>query len=208
MGIYIFSYPTLKKYLTENELDETATKDFGKNVIPAMLENKEKLYAYRFSGYWKDVGTIDSLWEANMDLLNPVVPLDLYDQSWKIYSNNDSRAPHLIGRNAKVQNSMITTGCIIEGTVDFSMISGGVTIEEGATVTDSILMPGATVKKGAVVEYAIVGESSVIEAGAHIGARPETIENKSEWGIAVVGHDITVSQGTVVAPKQIISADI
>ena len=208
MGIYIFSYPTLKKYLTENELDETATKDFGKNVIPAMLENKEKLYAYRFSGYWKDVGTIDSLWEANMDLLNPVVPLDLYDQSWKIYSNNDSRAPHLIGRNAKVQNSMITTGCIIEGIVDFSMISGGVTIEEGATVTDSILMPGATVKKGAVVEYAIVGESSVIEAGAHIGARPETIENKSEWGIAVVGHDITVSQGTVVAPKQIISADI
>ena len=208
MGIYIFNWKQLRRILSADMKDERSSHDFGKDIIPSMLAEGRRLFAWRFEGYWKDVGTVDSLWEANMDLLNPVVPLDLYDQSWKIYSNNDSRAPHLIGRNAKVQNSMITTGCIIEGTVDFSMISGGVTIEEGATVTDSILMPGATVKKGAVVEYAIVGESSVIEAGAHIGARPETIENKSEWGIAVVGHDITVSQGTVVAPKQIISADI
>lgn len=208
MGIYIFSYPTLKKYLIENEMDTEATKDFGKNIIPAMLAAKERMFAYSFEGYWKDVGTIDSLWEANMDLLSPTVTLDLYDPSWKIYSNNDSRAPQLIGEDAKVQNSMITTGCVIDGKVDFSIISGGVTIEEGAVVTDSILMPGATVKKGAVVQYSIVGENSVIQPGAVIGARPEDVANKDEWGVAVVGHDITVSAGTVVAPKQIISADI
>jgi glucose-1-phosphate adenylyltransferase len=208
MGIYIFSYPTLKKYLIENENDVGATKDFGKNIIPALLENHERLYAYRFEGYWKDVGTIDSLWEANMDLLSPTVSLDLYDPAWKIYSNNDSRAPQLIGKKATVQNSMVTTGCVIDGSVEFSIISGGVTIEEGAVVMDSILMPGATVKKGAVVEYSIVGENSVIEAGAVIGARPETIANKEEWGIAVVGHDVTIGAGKVVSPKQIISADI
>lgn len=208
MGIYIFDYPILKKYLIENEMDETATKDFGKNIIPSLLENGEKIYAYRFEGYWKDVGTIDSLWEANMDLLSPSVTLDLYDASWKIYSNNVSRAPHIIGKNAKIQNSMVTTGCVIDGTVDFSMISGGVTIEAGATVTDSILMPGATVKSGAVVEYAIVGENSVVESGAHIGARPESVANKDEWGVAVVGHGVTVSGESVVAPKQIVSENI
>ena len=208
MGIYIFSYPALKKYLIENEEDTSATKDFGKNIIPAMLAAKERMYAYSFEGYWKDVGRVDSLWEANMDLLCPSVTLDLYDPAWKIYSNNDSRAPQLIGSDAKVQNSMITTGCVIDGFVDFSVISGGVTIEEGAVVADSILMPGATVRKGAVVEYSIVGENSVIEAGAHIGARPESYENKSDWGVAVVGHDVTIGQGAVVAPKQIIDHDI
>ena len=208
MGIYIFDYAILKKYLIENEMDETATKDFGKNIIPALLENGEKLFAYRFEGYWKDVGTIDSLWEANMDLLSPTVSLDLYDPNWKIYSSNPSRAAHIIGNNAKIQNSMVTNGCVIDGTVDFSIISGGCTIEAGATVTDSILMPGATVKAGAVVEYAIVGENSVVESGAHIGARPETIANKDEWGIAVVGHGVTVSGEAVVAPKQIISENI
>ncbi len=208
MGIYIFDYAILKKYLIENEMDETATKDFGKNIIPALLENGEKLFAYRFEGYWKDVGTIDSLWEANMDLLSPTVSLDLYDPNWKIYSSNPSRAAHIIGNNAKIQNSMVTNGCVIDGTVDFSIISGGCTIEAGATVTDSILMPGATVKAGAVVEYAIVGENSVVESGAHIGARPETIANKDEWGVAVVGHGVTVSGEAVVAPKQIISENI
>lgn len=208
MGIYIFDYPILKKYLIENEMDETATKDFGKNIIPSLLENGEKIYAYRFEGYWKDVGTIDSLWEANMDLLSPSVTLDLYDAGWKIYSNNVSRAPHIIGKNAKIQNSMVTTGCVIDGNVEFSMIAGGVTIEAGATVTDSILMPGATVKSGAVVEYAIVGENSVVESGAHVGARPESVANKDEWGVAVVGHGVTVSGESVVAPKQIVSENI
>lgn len=208
MGIYIFDYPVLKKYLIENAMDETATKDFGKNIIPALLENKEPIYAYRFDGYWKDVGTIDSLWEANMDLLSPTVSLDLYDPNWKIFSNNDSRAPHVIGANAKVQNSMVTTGCVIDGELEFSILSGGCTVEKGAVVTSSILMPGAVVKSGAVVEYAIVGENSVICPGAHVGASPETVENKDDWGVAVVGHEVTVSEGKVVAPKQIISENI
>lgn len=206
MGIYIFSFDVLKKYLTENENDKRVdnAKDFGKDIIPMMLGDNKRLFAYRFDGYWKDVGTIDSLWEANMDLINPNIPIDLYDPTWKIYSRNPIMPPQSIGKNAKIQNSMVTEGCIIDGTVDFSMISDGVTIEEGATVTDSILMPGSVVKKGAVVEYAIIGERSVIGENARVGARPENVENRDKWGIAVVGHEITISDGAVVAPKEIV----
>lgn len=206
MGIYIFSFDVLKKYLTENENDkrEDNAKDFGKDIIPMMLADNKRLFAYRFEGYWKDVGTIDSLWEANMDLINPNIPIDLYDPTWKIYSRNPVMPPQSIGKNAKIQNSMVTEGCVIDGTVDFSMISDGVTIEEGATVTDSILMPGSVVKKGAVVEYAIIGERSVICENARVGARPENVENRDEWGVAVVGHGITISEGAVVAPKEIV----
>ncbi len=208
MGIYVFSYAKLKKYLIENENDADATKDFGNNIIPALLENNERVYAYRFDGYWKDVGTIDSLWEANMDLINPNIPIDLYDPAWKIYSRNPVFPPQNIGKNAKIQNSMVTEGCFIDGMVEFSMISDGVKIEKDAVVTDSILMPGCTICSGAVVEYAIVGENSVIGEGAHIGARPETIDNKDEWGIAVIGHNLDISEGSVVPPKKIISEDI
>ena len=208
MGIYIFSYKTLKKYLIDNENDKEATKDFGKNIIPALLANGERVFAYRFDGYWKDVGTIDSLWDANMELLAVNVDLDLCDTSWRIYSNNDSAAPHIIGEKAKIQSSMVTNGCNINGTVDSSVISANVTIEEGALVQYSVLFPGAVVKKGAVVEYAIVGEDSVIGEGAHVGAAPETIENKDEWGVAVVGHELNVSAGASVKPKQIISESI
>ncbi len=206
MGIYIFSFDVLKKYLTDNENDkrEDNAKDFGKDIIPMMLADNKRLFAYRFEGYWKDVGTIDSLWEANMDLINPNIPIDLYDPTWKIYSRNPVMPPQSIGKNAKIQNSMVTEGCVIDGTVDFSMISDGVTIEEGATVTDSILMPGSVVKTGAVVEYAIIGERSVISENAKVGARPENVENRDEWGIAVVGHEITISEGTVVVPKEIV----
>ncbi len=206
MGIYIFSFDVLKKYLTENENDkrEDNAKDFGKDIIPMMLADNKRLFAYRFEGYWKDVGTIDSLWEANMDLINPNIPIDLYDPTWKIYSRNPVLPPQSIGKNAKIQNSMVTEGCVIDGTVDFSMISDGVTIEKGATVTDSILMPGSVVKSGAVVEYAIIGERSVIGENAKVGARPENVENRDEWGVAVVGHEITISDGAVVAPKEIV----
>ena len=208
MGIYVFTWSKLRKYLIDNENDEGATKDFGKNIIPAMLENKEKMVAYHFDGYWKDVGTIDSLWEANMDLINPNIPIDLYDTSWKIYSRNPVMPPQSIGKNAQVQNSMVTEGCVIDGSVEFSMISDGVTVEEGAEILDSILMPGAVVKKGAKVEYAIVGENTVIGENAQIGARPETIEDKDSWGVAVVGNNLTVSDGSVVAPKAIIYENI
>lgn len=208
MGIYIFNWQKLRAALIANENDPNATKDFGKNIIPDMKDAGDKLVAYRFDGYWKDVGTIDSLWEANMDLINPNIPIDLYDPAWKIYSRNPVMPPQNIGKNAKIQNSMVTEGCNIDGTVDFSMISDGVTIEKGAKVTDSILMPGAVVKAGAVVEYSIVGENSVIGENAHIGARPEDMEVRDDWGIAVVGHGLNISSGSVVAPKQIISEDM
>ena len=210
MGIYIFSFDILKKYLIENENDksENNSKDFGKDIIPAMLNDGQKLYAYRFDGYWKDVGTIDSLWDANMDLINPNIPIDLYDQSWKIFSRNTGLPPQIIGKNARIQNSMVTDGCIIDGTVDFSMLSDGVTIEKDAIVTDSIIMPGAVIRSGAKVEYAIIGENSEICEGAHIGRRPEEMPNRDEWGVAVVGQDIKISSGAVVAPKQIISENM
>lgn len=208
MGIYVFTWAKLRKHLIDNENDEGATKDFGKNIIPMMLENNEKMVAYHFDGYWKDVGTIDSLWEANMDVLDPNVPLDLLDDSWKIYSRNPVMPPHYTGENSKIENSMVAEGCEIYGTVDFSVLFAGVTIEEGAVVTDSIIMPGSVIKKGAVVEYAIVGENCVIGEGAHVGDRPERIDDKSQWGVAVIGHNVNVSPNAVAAPKAMISQDI
>lgn len=208
MGVYIFNFNALKNYLVENEMDIEASKDFGKNIIPSMLEHKERLFAYRFEGYWKDVGTIDSLWEANMDLLNPNVPLDLYDPAWKIYSRNPISPPHYVGANAEIENSMVTEGTYIDGKVDFSMIFEGVTIEKGAIVRDSIIMPGSHIHSGAVVEYSIIGEDSEIGENAVVGARPENIVNKNEWGVAVVGHKIRVSPGAKVMPKQIIAESI
>ncbi|MCC8110868.1 MAG: glucose-1-phosphate adenylyltransferase [Ruminococcus sp.] len=208
MGIYVFTWNKLRKYLVENENANTGSKDFGKDIIPAMLENNERLFAYEFEGYWKDVGTLDSLWEANMDLLSPNVPLDLYDPSWKIYSRNENMAPQYIGENAHVENSMITEGSVVDGTVDFSIISAGVTIEEGASVKYSIVMPGSTIKKGAVVEYAIIGEDCIVESDAMIGMSPEMIPDRENWGIAVLGHNITVSSGKRVLPKEIISENL
>lgn len=208
MGIYIFTWTKLKKYLIENENDETASKDFGKDIIPNMLHDGQKMVAYPFDGYWKDVGTLDSLWEANMDLLNPNIPLDMYDESWKIYSRNPIMPPQYISSTAVVENSMISEGCTIEGTIDFAVIYNGVTVEKGAVVHDSIVMPGSVIKSGAVVEYAIIGEDSVIGENAKVGARPEAIFNKDEWGIAVVGHNVTVSENTVISPKQIIAQSL
>ncbi len=208
MGIYVFTWSKLRKYLIENEQDETATKDFGKNIIPAMLDNKEKMVAYHFDGYWKDVGTIDSLWEANMDVLDPNVPLDLLDDSWKIYSRNPVMPPHYAGAQSHIENSMIAEGCEINGMIDFSVLFAGVTVEEGAIVRDSIVMPNSVIKKGAVIEYAIVGENCVIGEGAHIGERPELIEDKDQWGVAVIGHNVNVSDKTVAPPKAMISKDI
>ena len=216
MGIYVFTWEKLRKYLIENENDANAkrekgepwSKDFGKDIITSMLRDKQRLFAYEFEGYWKDVGTLDSLWEANMDLLSPSVPLDLYDPSWKIYSRNSNMPPQYVGDNANIENSMISEGSTIDGTVDFSILFSGVTIEAGATVNYSIIMPGTVIKSGAVVEYAIVGSDSVIESRARVGSCPENIENRDDWGIAVVGHNVTVSAETVVAPKQIIGENI
>ena len=208
MGIYVFSWEKLRKYLIENENANTGSKDFGKDIIPAMLANDERLFAYEFEGYWKDVGTLDSLWEANMDLLSPSVPLNLYDPNWKVYSRHNNMPPQYIGKNAHVENSMITEGSVVDGTVDFSIISSGVTIEEGASVKHSIVMPGTTIKKNAVVEYAIIGENCVVESDAMIGMNPESVPNRDDWGIAVLGHNITISSGKRVLPKEIISENL
>jgi glucose-1-phosphate adenylyltransferase len=216
MGIYVFSWDKLRKYLIENENEANAkrergeewSKDFGKDIITSMLRDEQRLFAYEFEGYWKDVGTLESLWEANMDLLSPNVPLDLYDPNWKIYSRNNNMPPQYIGSNANIENSMISEGSTIDGTVDFSVVFSGVTIEPGATVNYSIVMPGTVIKSGATVEYAIVGGDCVIESGARIGASPETIENRADWGIAVVGHNVTVSKNKIVEPKKIIGESI
>lgn len=209
MGIYVFTWAKLKKYLIENENANTGSKDFGKDIIPSMLNNGERLFAYTFEGYWKDVGTLDSLWDANMDLLAPSQPLDLYDKEWRIYSRHNALPPQYIGETAEVENAMVTEGSVIHGKVDTSVIFGGVTVEEGATVRYSIVMPGTVIKKGAIVEYAIVGEDCVIGEGAHIGRSPEEYHGEGkEWSIAVTGHNITVSAGKEVLPKQILSESI
>ena len=201
MGVYVFTWSKLRRYLLEDEANPSSGNDFGHDLIPAMHEAGERLFAYPFEGYWKDVGTIDSLWEANLDLLNPKVDLDLSDNSWKIYSRTPSSPPHYVAPTATVQNSMIAEGCEIAGAVDFSVIFANVTVEEGATVKDSIIMPGTVVKSGATVQYAIVAENAVIEKNAVVGERPEAMKNLEEWGVAVIGNGVTVSEGAVIEPK-------
>lgn len=212
MGIYVFTWEKLRKYLVKNEEEANAkrdsgeswSKDFGKDIIPMMREDNQRLFAYNFEGYWKDVGTLDSLWDANMDIIDPNVPLDLYDDSWKIYSRNPIMPPQYQGENAQVENSVVAEGSDIDGSVDFSVIFSGVTVETDATINYSIVMPGAVIKSGATVEYAIVGENTIVESNAHVGAKPETMDNRDDWGIAVVGHNQVIKENQVVAPKQMV----
>ena len=208
MGIYVFSFDKLKKYLTLDAAQQGSSNDFGKDVLPAMLSAGERMFAYQFEGYWKDVGTIDSLWEANMDLLDPNVPLDLSEDSHKIYSRNPVMPPHYIADAANIQNSLVADGCNIYGALEFSILFAGVTVGKNAVVTDSIIMPGAVIEDGAVVQYAIVAENAVIGKNAVVGARPEDISDKDAWGIAVVGDNLTVGANAVVPPKAMIDKDI
>lgn len=208
MGVYVFTWSKLRQYLIDDENDPDSSNDFGKNVIPKMHADGEKMFAYLFDGYWKDVGTIDSLWEANLDLLNPKVDLDLSDQTWKIYAKTPASPPHYISANAKVQNSMISEGSKVYGDIDYSILFSDVTVEEGAEVKYSIVMPGTVIKKGAVVQYSIVAENAVIEAGAVVGKSPEDMENRDDWGVAVVGAGVNVGEGAVVAPKAQVDTDV
>ena len=208
MGVYIFTWSKLRQYLIDDENNPESGNDFGHDVIPAMHENGERMFAYKFEGYWKDVGTIDSLWEANLDLLNPKVDLDLSDDSWKIYSRNPIAPPHFISDKASVENSMIGEGCVIDGEVDYSILFSNVTVEEGAKVRYSIIMPGTTVKSGAVVEYAIVAENAVIEEGAHIGESPEDIADLENWGVTVIGEKVTIGKNAKVKAKEMIDTDV
>ena len=208
MGIYVFNSKELRRYFEADEHDPHYANDFGKNVIPAMLKGGERMFTYRFDGYWKDVGTIESLWEANMDLLNPHVPLDLLDPNWRIYSRTAGLPPHYIAAGASVQNSMLSEGSNIAGKVDFSVIFSGVTVEEGAVIRDSILMPGTHVKRGACVQYAILAENTVIEENATVGERPEDCENLEDWGVAVIAENIRIGKGVRVPAKAMVEADL
>lgn len=208
MGVYMFTWEKLRKYLIDDENNPDSSNDFGKNVIPAMHGAGERLFAYEFDGYWKDVGTIDSLWEANLDLLNKKANIDLSDPSWKIYGRGTISAPQYISDSAKVENSIVAEGCEIEGDIDYSVLFSDVKVEEGATVKYSIVMPGAVIKKGAVVQYAMVAENSVIEEGAHVGENPEKCENLDDWGVSVVGASIKVGEGATVKAKSMISEDV
>lgn len=206
MGVYVFSWDKLKKYLIEDEADPNSANDFGKNIIPNMLNDGQRMFAYPFKGYWKDVGTIDSLWEANLDIINPNVDLDLSDKSWRIYSRTPDAPPHYIGENATVENSSISEGCDIDGLVDYSVVSSDVTVEEGAEVRFSVIMPGAVIKKGAKVYYSIIAENAVIEEDAQVGEIPENMENSADWGVAVVGSGATITKNKKIPAKEMIAS--
>ncbi len=208
MGIYVFSWDKLRKYLTEDEQNPNSSNDFGKNIIPNMLADKQKMMAFRFSGYWKDVGTIDSLWDANLDLLNPKIDLDLSDPAWKIYCSTQGLPPQYVSDKAEVENSLVTVGCEVYGKLDFSILFSNVTVEEGATVEYSLIMPGAVIKKGATVRYAIIAENSVIEENAVVGQSPESVTDIAEWGITVVGENLTVGKNATISAKQMLTEDI
>ena len=196
MGVYIFTWEKLRKYLTADEADKKSSNDFGKNIIPAMLNDKQVMCAYNFDGYWKDVVTIESLWEANMDLLTTPMPIDLHDKKWRIYARNPGMAPHYIAKGAFVQDSLITEGCEVYGNVKHSVLFAGVVIEEGACVQDSVIMPGSVIKRGAVVRRAIVSENAVVGAGSFVG--------EETGNIAVVGQNVTLPAGvTVTAGQQV-----
>lgn len=201
MGIYVFNWPILRDYLTRDNEDPSSSHDFGHDIIPTMLAEQQRMVTYRFEDYWKDVGTIESLWEANMDLIDPNEPFDIWEDNLRIYSQNPIKPPHFISPQAQIQNSIVTEGCRVDGTVDFSVLFDGVIIEEGATVRDSIIMPQSVIKSGAVIQYAIVAEDVVVEEGAQIGERPEDVEDLDRWGVAVVAPRTTVGKNAVMKAK-------
>jgi glucose-1-phosphate adenylyltransferase len=208
MGIYIFNTDLLRKYLQDDENDPVSSNDFGKNIIPTMLEAGRAMYAYRFDGYWKDVGTIDSLWEANMDLLDPSLPLDLTDNTWRIYARNSVRPPQYISPGAKIQNSIVSEGTEIYGQTEFAVLFPNVTIEPGAMVHDSIVMNGSVIRAGARVEYSIIAENTEIGENARIGRRPEDTPDKDSWGVTVIGNNVRIGKGATVGAKEMIDSDI
>ena len=207
MGIYVFSWDKLKKYLTEDEQKENSSNDFGKDIIPAMLANGETMMVYRFTDYWKDVGTVDSLWESNLDLLNPNKTLNLSDPKWRIFSRTGTLAPQYIAECANVENSLVTDGCEVSGNLDYSILFENVTVEAGASVEYSLVMPGAVIKKGAQVKYSIIAENVIVGDDAHIGGEPDP-ETHDDWGITVVGANVLVGKGAKIPSKKMITEDV
>ena len=207
MGIYVFTWKKLKKYLTEDEAKPDSSNDFGKDVIPAMLNAGELLRVCRFNDYWKDVGTVNSLWEANLDLLNPKIDLNLADQNWRIYSRTTGMPPQYISESADVENSLITDGCEVYGRIDYSVLFENVTVEEGADVEYSLVMPGAVIKKGAKVKYSIIAENAVIGEDAAIGEDP-AVYGSDNWGITVIGDKLKIGKKAIIKPDRMITKDV
>lgn len=193
MGVYIFDWKVLKKALKEDEIDKMSSNDFGKNIIPKMLGSNKRLVAYPFEGYWKDVGTIDSLWEANMDLLKSQNELSLYDDEWKIYSVDKVRPAQYIGSKAKVKNSLVVEGCTVHGTIENSILFQGVYIGKNTIIKDSVIMPNAKIGDNVIIEKAIVGSGAIIRRECKIGNGDD---------IAVIAAKEDVKSGTVLEPVE------
>ena len=186
MGVYVFNWQVVKEYLKADAEDPSSSNDFGKNIIPAMLKGGQAMYAYPFSGYWKDVGTIESLWEANMELLQVSPELDLHDSSWRIYSRNPNKPPHYVGNSASITTSIVTEGCYIYGTVENSILFPGVVVEKGAYIKDSIIMEGTHIATGSKIIQSILDEDVQIGKDCSIGG---------EEAIAVLGANVSVGDG-------------
>ena len=200
MGIYIFNWDILKKYLIEDEADPNSENDFGNNIIPNLLKDGRKMYAYHFAGYWKDVGTISSLWEANMEVLDPEHSgIDIFDENW-----NSGMTGHKIGSNAVVENSMITDGCRIDGSIKHSILFSGVRVEKGAKIEDAVVMGKTVIKAGAVVEHCIVAENVVIGENAVVGSMPKG----EEHGVATIGSGITIGKGAKIGPNAMVNKNV
>ena len=206
MGIYVFTWSVLRKYLVEDEANKESDNDFGKNIIPKMIADGMRMFAYQFDGYWKDVGTISSLWEANMDVLkggSAAEDLDLDDEGWKIYARNMAEPPQYISPTGRVQNCLISEGTVVHGTVKDSIVSHSATIGKNAYVEGSIIMPGAVVEEGADVRYSIVGWDAVVGKGCMVG---ETLSEckPGEWKISVIAPGYELPEGSVVGANEMI----
>ncbi len=202
MGIYIFRWDVLKKYLISDNEDPNSSNDFGKNIIPRLIDDGYNLIAYSFEGYWKDVGTIESLWQSNMDILGENPLLDMSDKKNRIYARNYANPSSFISKDAEIENSYIAEGSVVHGKVHNSIISTGCTIEEDVEIYNSFVMPNTKIEKSSVVKYAIIGEDTVVHANAKIGDSPEFFD-KNKWGIAVVGKDKEVPQNEIILPKEV-----
>lgn len=197
MGVYIFNWEKLRKYLELDEADINSYNDFGKNIIPSMLKAGERMFAYTFNSYWKDVGTVESLWEANMDLLNSKGNIISQDTDWKIYARSPVKPPHYISANSKIVHSIISEGCNIDGDINFSVIFNGVNIEGGAIIRNSIIMPGAHIMKGSTIYNAIIDENVEIGENAIVG-NPMRYQLNHTQIITVVGNNIKIGDGVVI----------
>ncbi len=207
MGIYIFNWDVLEKYLCDDEANPNSSNDFGNDILPALLRDGRRMYAYRFNGYWKDVGTISSLWEANMEVLDPEHSgINLFDGDWKIYSRNSGMPGHVVGDAASIDNAMITDGCRIYGTVKHSILFAGVTVEEGAVVEDAVVMSGTVIKAGAKVCHCIVAENVTIGENATVGKMPSGPEEAKD--VATVGSGVHVGPRAVIGSKAMIKTDV